>query len=452
MSHILSMKSDFVSLFAPQKYAPIDGLRAISCLMIILLHIICFVNLFVPSYPSHEWAAYLHSYSFQFTPILGLSLETFFVLSGFLLTIKCVQDNYHLTWKGYLVYVIRRACRFWPGTLLATLLSIVLRNTEGNWISAWLFYGNYIDFSKMALAVGHLWSVSLDMQMHILIPIILYISAGSTSNQKRVYMTLYSLIMLSILYLYVVFNPETMNLQVIAVRSNIAASAMSQHSIDWIKDRYNATLAIKTAIESKGIKDFMENVYFPLGARYSSFLIGSIAAMNLVNTKNSRTLHIGQWRKYLYFTLVFLFMFALAIPLKENSPDPLSATIGALTVRQLFAASVAFILFSTICPRDHACHSSWIRSFLSLRIWTPIAKLSYAIYVLHLGIGFHFVMSNSTIFDPAKKSFDVQSLIWLALTFLICVVIGIVWYVVVEKPFERLMHRILPEKKKRNTN
>lgn len=442
------VKRDFFSLFESQKYSAIDGIRSISCLMIITVHIINFLNSFIKPYPSPEWMIYLKSYSFQLSALLSLALETFFMLSGFLLTLKCTEDNYYYTWKGYFMYIVQRMCRFWPGILMITIVMIVFGDPQDQWISFWLFYQNYVDIKHWSVGMASLWSISLDMQMHILLPIILYMITTPVKNHQRTYAKLYFLIMLSILYSLLVFNPETMNLSMIVYRHNSMAILISPRMFDWISSEYNVTLAFQRPIEPSPIASYMKMIYLPLLGRYSSFLIGSILALNLINAKNSNTIYYGKLKKHLYLTITSLYMIVLTIQVESDSTNPALFTIMVSIIRPFFAMGVAFIIFSAICPSSHPYYNSRIRSFLSLPIWTPISKLSYLIYVLHFRIAFELIMSSAHLFESMRSSIDILTCIFLLITLTICMALAVVWYIIVEKPFERFIQRILSEKKK----
>ncbi|CAF3718127.1 unnamed protein product [Rotaria sp. Silwood1] len=442
------LKDDFYSLLQRKKYGPIDGLRSISCLMIIALHIITLLNSFITPYPAYEWMNYLKSYSFQLSPLLSLSLETFFMLSGFLLTLKCIEQNSFVTWKEYSIYIFRRACRFWPGILMITIVMLLLGEPGGAWMSLWLFYQNYVDIGQWSAGFAPLWSISVDMQMYILLPIILYMIVSSTSNYQRTYSALYILTLMSIVYSLFVFNPQTMNLPTLNYHYNSMALLMPPRIFDWIITKYNVTFAFERPVEPSLMKPFMKMMYLPVISRYSSFIIGSVLALNLMNAKNSSIIRYGKMKKYLYFTLISLYMLVLVMPVESDAVNHVLLTIMISIIRQLFVVSQAFILFSALCPSTHPYHSSCIKSFLSFPIWTPIANLSYLIYVLHFRIAFELIMSNTKLFDPKQYSIDILTLICLVLVFTICLILSIVWFILIEKPFERLINQLLSNHEK----
>ncbi|CAF1238226.1 unnamed protein product [Adineta steineri] len=442
------LKEDIYLLFQSEIYAPINGMRSISCLTIMSLHIGTILNSFIPPYPHIQWMNYLNSYTYRFSMTSLLALETFFMLSGFLLTLKFIQNQDSFSWKKYPLYMLKRACRFWPGILLITILMLILGESEGNWISFWLFYQNYISMEQWLWGSGLLWSVCLDMQMHIILPIILHVFISFKPNYRRIYSLLYILIILSIIYTLLVFNPKTMDCSTYIHHYNPLALAMPQRIIDWITTKYNVTLGFDKVIDSNPTKPFMKLIYLPILGRYSSFIIGSILAFNLINTKDNTIIRYGTIKKYIYLIITFLFMLISTIPPEPNTVNHVVLTIMISIIRQIFSISQAFILFTAICPPTHPYYSPWIRSFLSHPIWTPIAKLSYLVYVIHCRIALELIMTYSYIFNPTRYSVDSLLAICLTLVLIISLIVSVVWSIFVEKPFQRLINKQLSDTEK----
>ncbi|CAF1439900.1 unnamed protein product [Adineta steineri] len=437
------LKEDMYSLFQSEQYAPINGMRSISCLVIVSFHIGCVLNSLIPPYPHIQWMAYLNSYTYRLSFLAALLLETFFMLSGFLLTLKFIQHQDSFSLKEYPLYIMKRACRYWPGILLITMLMLILGEPEGNWTTFWLFYQNFVDMKQWSWGFAALWSISLDMQMHIILPIILHIVISSKSNYQRTYLALYILVILSIVYSMLVFNPKTMNLLVHVYHNNALALAMPQLFIDWVTVEYNVTLGFEKVIDPSPVKPYMEVLYFSIPGRYSSFIIGSILAFTLINAKNNTMIRYGTIKKYTYLTFIFLLMVILTMPIEPDTVNSVVLTIMFSIIRQIFAISLAFILFSAICPSTHPYYSPWIRLFLSHPIWTPIAKLSYLIYVIHCRIAFEWIMTHSHIFNPTYYSIDILTIVCFLLALISCLIISVIWFIFVEKPFQRLINKQL---------
>ncbi|UJR29745.1 hypothetical protein I4U23_017293 [Adineta vaga] len=449
------IKKDFNSLFSrnTDHFAVIDGLRSISCLMIISIHLISFLSTFIPPYPHAEWFNYLKSFSFCFTPILLLSLETFFVISGFLLTYKFLCQWNELKsskefFQLYPTYILRRACRYWPGILLISVIILLFGEIKANYVSMWLFFQNCVSMDTWSITMGPLWSVSLDMQIHIILPLILFLIYSSRNSINILY-SLYILVILSIIYMLLLFDPKSMNIIPIISKYNTMSILMLENSAQWINTRYNITFPI-IKLHPNPVKLYMEHLYFPFFSRYSSFIIGAILAVKLINIKQNRLTRMNIFKKYLYFILIWSYMFILVLPPPINDDgqlliDDWIVTIFTCCSRQLFAICQAFILFSVICPISHPYHSSILKTILSLQIWSPIAKLSYLIYVIHFRVAFELIMMTQPN-DINSSSIDYLTLFYLVLVFSICIPITSLWHIFVEKPFERYIHRMLNHK------
>ena len=100
-------RQDFLSLFirTDNYFYPIDGLRSIANLLIISCHLVTIFSTFIPSYPHIKWEEFLKSTAFAFSPLMAYGLEIFFMLSGFLLTYKLInQWNKNNTKSLYYFY------------------------------------------------------------------------------------------------------------------------------------------------------------------------------------------------------------------------------------------------------------------------------------------------------------------------------------------------------------
>ena len=447
-------KDDFKSLFQQPKYGSIDGMRSISCIMIISIHIGNVLNAFIPPYPDPQWLTYLKTYSFRLSALFTLALETFFMLSGFLLTLKFIQQPSFFSWKNYPKYLLTRACRFWPGILLITIVMLLLGEANRNWTSLWLFYQNYVSIEYWSTGFASLWSISLDMQMHIILPVILHLVAYSQRYQRGSYIGLYILVILSILYLLVIYDPNTMDVSVVICRFNSLALLMPPRVFDWIQKEYNVTMAFDKPLYPGPLTMFMHSMYLPILSRYGSFIIGSILAFYLNDTKRETPLHSNRsyLKKYAYFILIGLLLLILITPGDPGQVSQVGIRILFSVLRQLFTMSQAFILFATLCPPSHPYHSPWLKSILSLRFWTPIAKLSYLVYILHFRFAFELIMTQRQLFDPQRYSFDYLVLLCLGLVLAICLSISAIWFVFVEKPFERFVSTHLWQNGKTHMN
>jgi peptidoglycan/LPS O-acetylase OafA/YrhL len=443
------LRRDLISLFTrgndhKSSLDPIDGLRSIANLSIIFLHLVTIFSSLVLPYPHIEWQEYLNSAAFALNNIMILTLEIFFMLSGFLLTYKLMiqwNKNFpnveYFLFKEYPISIIKRALRFWPGMLLATLIMFVFGEPRYpnsgyffeffRYFNTWIFCQNYLDLEYWSVAFAPLWTISLDMQIHIILPLILYLF--------NVYKNCLSILLLiSIIRGIIVFNPLTMPVLSIGYRYPVLRLLSPDHFNDWRETNYNLTFS-SNYLEDNPAKLFMHKMYLPLEARFGSFIIGGMLAIKLLESSNDNN-KSSKLKKFLFFGLICFHILTMIQRSNLSVPHDLVITLVVASSRQLFTIGQAFILFTALCSNSHPYHSPWIKKFLSLSIWIPISKLSYFVYLIHWRISFELIYGQSLRF-LTKYSVTYASLICLPIILFISQFISCIWYVLVEKPIER---------------
>jgi peptidoglycan/LPS O-acetylase OafA/YrhL len=442
-------------------FDPIDGLRAIASLLILSCHLVTIFCALIPMYPHAEWKQYLRSAAFALSPLMAYALEIFFMLSGFLLTHKQLLQwkNYpaaaaaqHFSLQRYSVSILKRALRFWPGILLSTILMLICGEPRYplsgyffetmRHFSLWMFFQNYIDVEYWLASLAPLWSISLDMQIHIILPLLLHLFY-SCKNYVSVYHSLITLFIFSIVLSIFTFNPTTMPILLITTRYNIFSLLMPSHYLLWLETNYNFTFPFQLS-QSNPMKLFLHNMYLPLEARFGSFIVGSILATHVIDFSPKKDEKKPTFSKFFLLGLVFFYMISSMMQsVDSSSPVPdFVLTIVIPSSRQIFAICQAFILFTALCPSSDPYHSPWIRQFLSSRIWFPISKLSYLVYVIHWRISIELIFGGSLVF---LKSYSITFAVIISLPIVLFVsqFISCIWFVLIEKPMERAVNRYL---------
>jgi peptidoglycan/LPS O-acetylase OafA/YrhL len=450
------IREDLISLFIRdvdnKSYLnPIDGLRSIANILIILLHLISIFSAFISPYPDKEWEEYLMSGAFAFNGIMSFSLEIFFMISSFLLTYKLLNEwnksypNVKLfLLKDYPLLILKRAIRFWPGLFLSSLILLIFgepRYPNSGYLfeffrhlNIWMFFQNYIDLEYWYITFVHLWSISLDMQIHIIFPLILYLFYLKKLNLS-IYNCLLILLLLSIIRGIIVFNPLTMPLLTTSYHYPSLPLSSPNHCINWFKINYNLTFSSDFP-KSNPMKLFLDEMYFPLEARFGSFIIGSMLAIKLIQSSNHSN-KPKRFKKFFFFILIcFHILSMIQSPISPSLPSNIIMKLIIGCSRQLFTIGQSFILFSGLCPSSHPYHSFWIKKFLSLSIWIPISKLSYFVYLIHLRISFELIFGGPLRF-LTSYSVTYASLICLPIILLLSQFISCIWYILAEKPIQR---------------
>jgi peptidoglycan/LPS O-acetylase OafA/YrhL len=167
----------------------INGIRVLSLMWVIIGHSLTFGL----SYSSNvlDVLAWTHNISFQLIINAVLSVDTFFVLSGFLtaiLFVRQVKKQDKLSFRFMFMYYIHRYIRLTPAFLLMILISINLtpyfghgpvypsqQGFESNgcrtryWWTSILYVSNLVKSDDMCLAVT--WYLHNDMQFHWIAPL-----------------------------------------------------------------------------------------------------------------------------------------------------------------------------------------------------------------------------------------------------------------------------------------
>jgi peptidoglycan/LPS O-acetylase OafA/YrhL len=148
----------------------LDGLRAISIVLVLAAHAIC-----AGQHSFWFRALFLHA---------ALGVRVFFVISGFLITGLLLKERDQSDSISLRLFYIRRALRILPAFFLfvgcVALLSIsgITFVPSGLWFYVFTYTVNYSPFGVWVL--GHLWSLSVEEQFYLLWPLIMKIARPRT--------------------------------------------------------------------------------------------------------------------------------------------------------------------------------------------------------------------------------------------------------------------------------
>ena len=167
----------------------INGIRVLSLMWVIIGHSLAFGL----AYSSNvlDVLVWSHNFLFQFIISAVLSVDTFFVLSGFLtavLFIRQVKKEGKLSFRLMILYYVHRYIRLTPVFLLMILISINLTPYFGHgpvypsqqgfetkgcrtqyWWTSILYVGNLVKSDDMCLGIA--WYLHNDMQFHWIAPL-----------------------------------------------------------------------------------------------------------------------------------------------------------------------------------------------------------------------------------------------------------------------------------------
>lgn len=169
-----TLKTSFLSSFQPKSIPSLDGIRAISCLFVILghfsyLYVEYFTNLFGPLLGP----AITYSIGNQYTGV-----TFFFVLSGFLITNILIEEIKKESSVSYKNFFLKRLFRIFPAYYFYFILifcflyySKITSYSNQDLIAAITYTYNY--FSDMnPWFMGHFWSLAVEEQFYLIWPLL----------------------------------------------------------------------------------------------------------------------------------------------------------------------------------------------------------------------------------------------------------------------------------------
>lgn len=159
---------------------PLDGLRAGAILLVLLYHLT----------PGRETSRGLEALPFKLADIGWSGVDLFFVLSGFLITMKLLgaRDDEH----RFRDFYVRRALRIFPlyyGALAIVLVVVPLLSPlrfapAGAQLPYWLYYSNFYNAplpTDVIAPIGHFWSLAIEEQFYLVWPAVIFFCSRRTS-------------------------------------------------------------------------------------------------------------------------------------------------------------------------------------------------------------------------------------------------------------------------------
>jgi peptidoglycan/LPS O-acetylase OafA/YrhL len=144
--------------------------------------------------------------------------------------------------------------------------------------------------------------------------------------------------------------------------------------------------------------DYLNRLYLPTHARFGPIVLGALLAFMLpspaaaaaAKTKANSVAwwkHAARW--WAHVTALGVLCMALMPPPPPGEADsvpPEAHAFMTTALRNMFATATAVLLYSALVPRGYAMHSRWLRGFLSWSGFAPVARLSYAINMVHFRV------------------------------------------------------------------
>ncbi len=372
---------------------PLDGLRALAILWLIGYHFVFILGLF---YPPQLFRPILFRPEISWLYSGHLGVDIFFVLSGFLignLLLKEIKKTGGLNLKRF---YFRRAYRILPAYFAVLfLLSFLLKENLGNIWANFLYVNNFLPMDRQYMSWT--WSLAIEEQFYLVVPWFLLLLFHLPRGRL---VALLLLFLLSFIITYLV---------------------VLHHELQ-------APIAVHPAFGNVSLLRYADAVHDKPYTRYGGLLLGVIAAY-LVQFCDA--LRFLQNRPRLSLTLWVLALFIVAgfhlRPWHEEFFFRYFRVILA-SYRNVYSMAVAYILLASLAPIRGGLI---VTRFLSLRVWYPIAQLSYSAFLLS-PILFYIYMKY--ILNLERVPGSATLFLWLGSLVLLTFGAASLLYSVVERP------------------
>jgi peptidoglycan/LPS O-acetylase OafA/YrhL len=421
-----SFKANFRSVWERpgERYAAIDGLRAISMLWVVLTHLCLVVSRFVP-YDAYVGMMDRNRWLFSWVFHGEKALDSFFVISGFLIGLMLLNEHEKRGRIQLGRFFARRYLRLMPAYAVA-LVVLYVSGVEGPEKSSYvwaniLYVNNFLPQRHMFMDPS--WSLAVEEQFYVCLPLFLI---GIFFQARSRLASLVTLFGLSLVICAVV----------LAVHPNVTHTQYGENFI---------------VCSPHFSSEYFDSLYVNLYTRFAPFVLGLGLAWASVSREAQMKELFARWRGLSDGLLVAgtaALVAVLLVPAFDphvTIPHPLLYAF-VLLHRHVWSVGVLFVMTALLFPGGALSRGvSW---FLAARVWYPIAQLSYCSYLFHLGcvlpglfLALHLLRPGVAFQDGLLVLGAPDLVLAYVLTLSFAFLVGTVMYVLVERPFLNLRPR-----------
>ncbi len=337
LQQAFSFKENFRSIYQRRatNYASIDGIRALSILLVLVYHTFLVFHL---SHPTENITSMLSE--------LGLGwawawngdkgVDVFFVMSGFLISgilLRQVSKAGKIDLKNF---YLRRYLRLTPAYYFTLTLYWLLAGPNSEWIWAnYLYVSNFIDYGHQA--AGWTWSLAVEEQFYFLYPLILIAILKYSKSPGYFLMWMF------------------------------VASFVVRTAIVLSDDSIRTTPGSQIYLDKQYFNHFFTVFYDNLHSRFGSLVVGCLAAYNFHFHKEKLT-QIANSKMGVALTVlgVILVIFFMAFPAFSTDYDQYQTfnIIYYIVNRNLFSLGIGLIMIAMLLQQHFIANT--IRAFFSL--------------------------------------------------------------------------------------
>ncbi|XP_055844711.1 nose resistant to fluoxetine protein 6-like isoform X2 [Episyrphus balteatus] len=342
------------------------------------------------------------------TTVMGtVSVDSFFFLSGLLIAWTCFREMDKTKGKLNVILMwVHRYIRLTPPLAVVILFYLTINKYIGDgpyredsitrhfqcketWWSTLLYVQNYVSSKNMCVLQS--WYLAIDTQLYFLAPIVL--------------IPIWR------------WGKKCIPVMVVLVLIAIGCVFAEMYAGDY-KTLFGFGEAGRTA-----------NVYYPTHIRFPPWLVG-IGLGYIMHLYRNRSIHLPVMYQILGWVLslgtLLAIVFAPHFSLKSSyTVSVFHAAIYEGLKRVSWSIALAWIVF--------ACHfgfGSKVNSILSHPYWQPLGRLTYCMYLVHVGVlTINFGISRTDVYIS-----DYSLMLWFWSNFGISVLVAIVLSLSFESP------------------
>ena len=416
----IKAKSSDIFVRPSERYKALDGIRALSIILIVVFH--CWVGVAFLGRPFfEEFNANIPGFLFWITKT-DFAVDAFFVMSGFLIGTILLKELERSETINLKDFYIKRLYRIYPAYLLLIvlyaiplLLSASPLKPPQNLLYNVFYVSNFLPSEEMP--IGWSWTLCVEEQFYILMPLILLLSRKYLPSTLTVLLGLYVLsyfVRLAILLHYPQLDTGEYRLKPIEMFKDhdmLETDVLSNK----LHSRYGAIIT--------GV--IGAYLYYHYEQRVAAFFQHSLLRNNLI-------------------LIAALLMVGLMVSVPVYRPyfyqqdHRVFNLIYNTASRNIFSLGIMLLIFCSIYPKGL---SIGIANFLGSRVWYPIAQLSYSTYLFHLPFVGMVCFIGMTKVVPKENLTMYHILVFSVIAFLLSSAFAVLVFTFVERPFMAIRDR-----------
>lgn len=388
--------------------AVLDGLRVVATFYVILYHGFHLAQVFFKENEVGKFVEYLNTFPTWLNWVWygDRGVDIFFVLSGFLIGGLLFSEHTKKAKINIPSFYWRRALRLMPLYLFLIVVFYFIGDGSGTdyiWANI-LYINNYLPAENVFIDWS--WSLAVEQQFYWVFPLLLTLVFFKTRHKLAV---LLGLLILSFFIRWgIILADESL--------VTVSNSANMFHLIPG----FNSNLG--------------EKLYTNLYSRYGALVLGVIGAY--LNHYNAELLTSFFKTKFsdlvAIITLVFMILWA-SLPVYKPLFEPSKQLLTAYFVfdRNIFSLAILYLTLALLYPTTLR---KPLAKLLSLKIFHPLAQLSYSLYLFHplflLPAG---ILMASVL--PTSQMLYLGLVLTVILGTAICAFLCVFTYLFIERPF-----------------